>query len=188
MEAASHQFISLGMNQASMQSIADQAGVSKLTVYNHYGNKAELFRQIITHKCELHLNEALFAEARTLPLAQGLYNIGYAFVELIFSPEALNVHRTVMSESRHNQEIADIFYQSGPQRVLNAFISYLEEVVDSKRLQAVGSSRLAELFFALFTGDTFMQAALRINPPPSQAEIEIFTRENVSFFMQLVDC
>ena len=40
-------FISMGYELASMDKIAETAGVSKRTVYNHFGSKENLFQAIV---------------------------------------------------------------------------------------------------------------------------------------------
>lgn len=47
--AASDLFTAFGYDQANMQVIADSAGVTKATLYAHFGDKEQLFRAVIDH-------------------------------------------------------------------------------------------------------------------------------------------
>jgi AcrR family transcriptional regulator len=47
--AASDVFTALGFDQANMQAIADSAGVTKATLYAHFGDKERLYRAVIDH-------------------------------------------------------------------------------------------------------------------------------------------
>lgn len=49
LRAASDVFAALGHDLANMQLIADSAGVTKATLYAHFGNKAQLFRAAIEY-------------------------------------------------------------------------------------------------------------------------------------------
>ena len=52
--AATDLFSELGFAQTSMDKIAKKAGVSKQTVYSHFGSKDELFGGAISRKCISH--------------------------------------------------------------------------------------------------------------------------------------
>ena len=43
LEGAQDVFINMGFEAASMDKVAEQAGVSKRTVYNHFGSKEKLY-------------------------------------------------------------------------------------------------------------------------------------------------
>src|SRR5688500_19640533 len=52
LEAAKQMFTQGGFDGASMDQIAAAAGVSKLTVYSHYGDKEALFVAVVKSHCE----------------------------------------------------------------------------------------------------------------------------------------
>ena len=55
-EASTCLFSELGFAQTSMDKIAKKAGVSKQTVYSHFGSKDELFVNAISSKCDAQDN------------------------------------------------------------------------------------------------------------------------------------
>ena len=86
-------FISMGYDLASMDKIAEQASVSKRTVYNHFGNKENLFETIVDN---------LLAERQTLktiiynsnkPLKEQLIAFAESEIFLIDSPRRLELSR-----------------------------------------------------------------------------------------------
>lgn len=117
LQAAAALFMQLGMSRVTMDDIAKKAGVSKLTVYNHFGTKETLFQTMIRNKCESSMNDAMFDQLTGDRPREELAAIGRGFIDIIYSQEALAMHRTVMSEARHNPQIAQLFYESAPQRV-----------------------------------------------------------------------
>lgn len=52
LSAAFDVFARRGFTQASVQEIADTAGVAKPTLYNHFADKDELFRHAMTHTAD----------------------------------------------------------------------------------------------------------------------------------------
>ncbi|MBP7656876.1 MAG: helix-turn-helix transcriptional regulator, partial [Pseudoxanthomonas sp.] len=59
LEAAKQLFAREGFNGVSMDQIAAEAGVSKLTVYSHFGDKDALFAAAVQAKCAEMLPDAL---------------------------------------------------------------------------------------------------------------------------------
>ena len=68
LEAAKRLFSDQGFDGASMDQIAAEAGVSKLTVYSHFGDKEALFSAAVRAKCEEMLPDDLFAQELKGPL------------------------------------------------------------------------------------------------------------------------
>jgi TetR/AcrR family transcriptional repressor of mexJK operon len=59
LDAAEELFVSSGYELTSVDAIAARAGVSKRTVYDHFGDKESLFRSVLAR-----VNDALLATAR----------------------------------------------------------------------------------------------------------------------------
>ena len=186
--AAAKRFIECGMTRTAMQDIADEAGVSKYTVYNHFGTKEELFRRIIHNKCETNMSDSVLDIALKQSPEEGLFTLGTAFVGIIYNDEAIAMHRTIMSESRHDTGLAKLFYQAGPERVYGLMRTYLSHLEKEKICEFDNIQRAVEVFLSFFTGPLHMQTILKTAPKPTQKELEAFTRENVGFFMKIFRC
>ncbi|WP_019074046.1 TetR/AcrR family transcriptional regulator [Streptomyces hokutonensis] len=64
LDAAVGLFLELGFDQTSMDAVAAKAGVSKTTVYAHFGDKLELFRAVIARggaSLDFDLNQTMLA-------------------------------------------------------------------------------------------------------------------------------
>src|SRR3990167_308172 len=101
LEAAKTLFLSNGYDGSSMDAIAAEAGVSKLTVYSHFTDKEKLFAAAVKSKCEEQLPELLFELNDEVPVAQLLLNIGRGFNELINSRESVELHRVMVRSEEH---------------------------------------------------------------------------------------
>src|SRR5688500_4295965 len=83
LDAARHMFTAQGFDGASMDQIAAAAGVSKLTVYSHFGDKETLFAEVVKSYCESQLPDALFDDLSGMPLRERLLRIARAFFAMI---------------------------------------------------------------------------------------------------------
>jgi AcrR family transcriptional regulator len=113
LEAAMGLFPARGYDGASMEAIAQAAGVSKLTVYSHFADKEALFGAAVTECCAQMLPHRLFAPEPKLPVKAALTSIGRAFVDLMMDERAIALHRVMVSQAGHNRRLAEIFFGHG---------------------------------------------------------------------------
>jgi TetR/AcrR family transcriptional repressor of mexJK operon len=132
--AASELFLSLGFQGTSMDAVAQRAGVSKQTVYSHFANKEELFKACIRAKVAGYGFDET-ASAADADLRSALLAIARRFVNLLFDPEVVAMHRVVMAEAASQPRIAALFFESGPRRTKSAVGDYLKRQVEAGRLQ-----------------------------------------------------
>lgn len=97
LEAAKSLFLRNGYDGSSMDAIAAEAGVSKLTVYSHFTDKETLFSAAIKAKCEEQLPELLFELPDNVPLESQLLEIARGFLALVNSRESVEMHRMMVS-------------------------------------------------------------------------------------------
>lgn len=154
LDAASELFVSHSFDAVSMDRVAQLAGVSKQTVYSHFGNKEALFEAAIGSRCNVYqINEALFTgeEANTV-----LQQFAQLFSLLILSQEALSVFRTCIAQSLTHPQLAEIYFEAGPEQVISLFAEYLA------RLAAQGKADISEPRFAAVQFLKMVQGEQRI--------------------------
>lgn len=156
LEAAKRLFVELGFDGVSMDQIAAEAGVSKLTVYSHYGDKESLFAAAITAKCEELMGDGLFAPDPGKPLREQLLSIARAFFVLITSEEAVAIHR-VVSTQPPPAKLGKLYWEAGPRRVQLGFESFLGEQARQGALELPDIHRAASQFFCLIKGELHAQ-------------------------------
>lgn len=184
LEAGACLFLRHGMSGTTMDEIAQTAGVSKLTVYNHFGTKEQLFQTVIKEKCEQHTGADLFQQFNGMDLKNELIKIGRAFISLIFSEDSLSMHRIIISESSKNPIISTLFYEAGPASLKKRFADYLEHVEKVGEYMFPDKIQAASLFFSLFKGDLYLKALLQVSPNPSDSEFDQLAYDNTLFFMK----
>ena len=91
LEAAKVLFLSNGYASTSMDAVAAEAGVSKLTVYSHFNDKETLFTAAVVAKCEEQLPTLIYELTPETPVENVLLNIARGFHHLINSDESVNL-------------------------------------------------------------------------------------------------
>jgi TetR/AcrR family transcriptional repressor of mexJK operon len=183
LEAAKHMFVSHGFEGVSMDQIAAEAGVSKLTVYSHFGDKETLFSEAISAKCEEQLSTGLFTLDPDRPLRERLLEIGRGFFALITSPEALAIHRVVTTQPPP-AKLGQLFWEAGPRRVQEAFEGFLREEVANGALEVPDIHRAASQFFCLLKGELHMRLLCGCNACFTPEEVEAHVQGTIDLFLR----
>ncbi len=158
LDAAKRMFVSHGFERVSMDQIAAEAGVSKLTVYSHFGDKESLFAEAVRAHCEQGMPTSLFVAEPDTPVRERLTAIGNAFFSMIMTPEAIAGHRILCSPQVATSAMPAVFWEAGPQRVQQAFAELLERRVASGELEIEDTQRAASQFFTLLKGEPHAHA------------------------------
>ena len=184
LDAAKRLFPSEGFAGVSMDQIATEAGVSKLTVYSHFGDKEGLFAEAVRAHCEDNMPTALFEPEPDVPLRERLSEIGRAFFAMIMTPEAIAGHRILCSPQVATSTMPEVFWEAGPQRVQQAFTELLERRIAAGDLDIDDTERAAAQFFTLLKGEAHAKAVFgyccgRRQETPEEhvdAVVELFLR------------
>lgn len=153
LDAARRLFATLGFDGASMDQIAAEAGVSKLTVYSHFGDKETLFVEVVKSYCEQQLPDSLFQVQPEVPLRERLLKVAKAFFTMVSAPEAVAGHRILCSPRMVDSSLPQLFWEAGPQRVQEAFADLLERRTIAGELAIDDIPRAAAQFFTLLKGE-----------------------------------
>ncbi len=151
--AAQQLFLRSGYEGTSMDAIATEAGVSKLTVYSHFTDKETLYAAAIRAVCEAQLPDLFFDYPRQGDIRQALWRIGDAFCQLINSAESIALHRLLVSMAGQDFKLAQLFYEVGPQRVCEGMAQFLRQASQRGELCIDDPLETARQFFSLLKGD-----------------------------------
>jgi TetR/AcrR family transcriptional regulator, mexJK operon transcriptional repressor len=150
--AARDLFLGNGYEGSSMDAIAAEAGVSKLTLYSHFKDKEALFAAAVKATCETQLPGTLFKLREDCSIRQVLLEIGCAFHELVISPESIGLHRLMVAMATQNPALSRMFFDAGPQALLVDLEQMLSQAKDLDLLDVPEPMRAAEHFCALIKG------------------------------------
>lgn len=156
-DAASHVFLAEGFDRASIDQIAQRAGVAKQTIYSHFADKEALFKAIcteLTEKLTLPLHEA--PEGGT-DLRSLLTRLGEDMLALMLEPASLDLHRLLVSAAPRFPELGRSAYEAGPGRMIEAVSTLLRQRSRSgdagaRPLGEDEARRLAEQFIGMLRG------------------------------------
>ncbi|WDG55074.1 TetR/AcrR family transcriptional regulator [Pseudomonas chlororaphis] len=184
LEAAKTLFLSNGYANTSMDAVATEAGVSKLTVYSHFNDKETLFSAAVAAKCEEQLPTLIFELPAGMPIESVLLNIGRGFHLLINSEESLNLHRLIMALGSQDPKLSQIFFEAGPQRMVQGMERLLTRIDQSGALRIDKPRNAAEHFFCLLKGTANFRLLYGCGEPLSDEAAEEHVREVVGLFMR----
>ena len=187
LEAAAKVFLSGGYLGASMDEIADLAGVSKQTVYTYFSNKEALFAAMASALSNeandrVHNNVAEFGEDDDL---EG-YLVGYAVrqLEVVLTPRILQLRRLVIGEVGRFPELGAALYAGGPGRAIASLAATFERLADRGALSVHDPLLAATQFNWLIMSAPLNRAMLLGDGAiPSSKELREHAREGVRMFL-----
>ena len=186
LNAAQVLFLQHGYEGSSMDAIAQEAGVAKLTVYNHFTDKETLFCAAIQAKCETQLSQLFVSPTDAPPsnLRECLLTIAHSFQALVDSPESLAIHRLMISQAQINPALAHLFYEATALRTLHKMELLLARIADAQQLDIANPKRAAEQFFSLLKGARNLQLLVGYQPDSAAIDIHQHVEETVDLFIK----
>ena len=184
LEAAKRLFMRDGYDGCSMDAIAAEAGVSKLTVYNHFKDKETLYSTAVQAKCDEQLPQLLAGTHADVPLAEQLLSIARSFHTLVNSQESIEMHRLMINAGPTNPGLSQLFYDAGPQRVLAQMEALLADAAKRGLLRIDNPEQAADQFFCLIKGCAHFRLLIGIAPPLDAQSAERHVRNTVEFFLR----
>jgi TetR/AcrR family transcriptional regulator, mexJK operon transcriptional repressor len=138
-KAATAVFLRDGYAAASMDEITAAAGVSKQTVYNHFGSKEQLFLAVIQQAISGVLDEFLAALATSFPSSQDLegdlVRLGHILLTRVLDRELMAVRRLVIAEVGRFPQLGRAWYESGPGALAAALAQSLRRLAERGELR-----------------------------------------------------
>ncbi len=169
--------------QASMHEIARRAGVSKQTIYNHYGSKAELVRAIATRRvgeltAPLDAPEATgHAEAALTAYARGL-------LMAYHRPGGMGLLRLAVMSACEQPDIAQVVYEAGALANRARLAEFIRREVAAGRLDECDPEQAAECFAGMVSGQRQLGALLGRPSADTEAGIDARAREVAARFIR----
>jgi TetR/AcrR family transcriptional repressor of mexJK operon len=164
-------FLKSGFGGASMDQVAAAAGVSKMTVYRHFGSKEDLFAGVITELCQRIVTEELEETLSRAP-REALRAFARKMTDIVFARDTAELHRIVIAESRRFPKLGALFYETGPQACIDALQDYLTRHRQDRRFRVEDPRRSAEEFLELLRGYSHLKMLLGIEKAPSADDID----------------
>lgn len=181
--AAKKLFLKCGYHGSSMNQIAQEAGVTKLTVYNHFQDKANLFVCAIAATCEELIS------ARPLNLqADSDFNKEFIHacdlaLNIINLPEAIKLELLLLELAAEQNPLAQKFYNASHLRMNAVWENFFQQAIDLGFIQAEELKTLTWLIVSLLLGMRHHEVLLGIRAIPTVAEKQQIILSSIELFM-----
>lgn len=184
LQAATEVFFKSGFAGASIDEVIAKVGGSKRTIYDYFGSKEALFAAIVREFPAGALPPLAAEELSTHNLETLLRDVGRRYLEVIMSPPALALYRTMVGEGLRFPELAKAFFDSGPGRASASLGAALEQRLAAWRLTVDDCDRAAEQFLGMIRDDLHLRVVLGLRKPPGPKEAERTIDQAVAIFVR----
>jgi TetR/AcrR family transcriptional regulator, mexJK operon transcriptional repressor len=178
-------FFARGLEAVRVEEIAAAAGVSKMTVYANFPDKAALFEAV------MGLQGAQMEEAfGQIQIGAGLIDqvlaqVGNALLTFLLSPEIMRFDEILSAEMGRHPGLGQRFYAAGPNRIWTMLAAMIEGAAQRGEVQASDPHRAAEDLIALWLGMVPLRHRFTELEPMSKAKIEDRVTHGVASFMRI---
>jgi TetR/AcrR family transcriptional repressor of mexJK operon len=184
--AATALFMERGYAGVTMEAVAASAGVSKMTVYGHFHDKAALFGAVVRLMSDQMVARltGLDEAGGARDLERALVDFGNALLGLILSPQCVAMSHVLMGMLMKDRALAESFYEAGPSHTNAALARFLAEAAARGQVAFDSPHAAADDLISLWEGDMPKRIALGLVPMLSDAEIEARVRRGTKVFLR----
>jgi TetR/AcrR family transcriptional repressor of mexJK operon len=149
-----------GLGGTTLDRVAAEGGIAKMTLYRHFPSKEALFEGLVAAMCD-YMREAIENAPSPAPdkaAADRLAEELRAFVSVLIQPDALALYRLIVADGWRSPSLSRVFDQSG-MRVIRRRIALILEAGGAPADQP---PLVAAEVVALTLGDAYQRAVLGI--------------------------
>lgn len=180
--AATRVFLQEGYGLASIDKIANEAGISTRTIYERFKNKGDLMGAVINRLCDRDMT-AMFdhPNLETLQPSAALTLIGETVVSRFQDSDFAALFRIVATEAQRFPELATKVRCNQKARFDAALTAYLRRQVERGVFALDDPERAAAIFVQMILGD--LKECLLFEPKDSVRKIDM--HDHVASVVQL---
>lgn len=151
-DTAARHFFNNGYAATSIEQVAADAGVSKVTIYNQFGDKRALFAAAVECECEKMRGHFSLEAMASGTIRERLTAIAEAMLAFLFRPEMIQFERRIAAETEHDPAIGAAFLEAGPWRMKHGFAIWLRHAEAAGELKIADAELAAEQFVSMCKG------------------------------------
>lgn len=182
LDAARELFLEQGYAATSMDAVARAAGVSKATVYACFTSKDELFASMVEREGTPRI--AALAAHPDWTAQQVLHAFASDAARLLLSDSVIAMHRLVASEVNRTPSVGNLFFESGPEPLIESLTTFLGDAMDRGELRVAPARLAAAQFLAIIVADLQMRLVMRVPGRTSKATRADVARSGVDVFVR----
>lgn len=184
LEAARAIFFGEGYAAASIERIAEHAGVSKVTIYKRFGDKVGLLEALVRRQVK-HMTETISEANRdAATLEVQLSNFGYTLMSFLLEEKHFDFDSMLVAERQRHPEKTRRFFEAGPKTMRSELTAILTTAHERGDLELDQPQRAAEDLLSLWRGFNDVKARFGVARTPSPSQIKTQVRHGVDIFMR----
>lgn len=184
LDAAKTVFFRHGFGAASIEGIAEQAGVSKVTIYNRFGDKAGLLEALVRRQA-LHMTEIISQANRdAATLETRLANFGCTLMGFLLDEQHFYFDSMLAISKQRHPGATRRFFDAGPGTMRGQLTAILEAAHARGDLSLDDPQRAAEDLLSLWRGFKDIEARFGVSKMTGADEIKEHVCRGVDVFLR----
>ncbi len=181
--AAKSVFLKSGYHGSSMNQIAKEAGVTKLTVYNHFQDKENLFSCAIEQTCEESLQAQPFKLHAGSDFNHAFFHACYMSLKVIYLPEAQKLENLLFELAAEKNPLALQFYNASHTRMRLLWEDFFKEALALKHIESGDIEQQTVLILSLLLGIRHYEVLLGMREVPTTQERHQIILSSIQLFL-----
>lgn len=186
-DAATEAFLDNGYSRTTMDDIARLAGVSKQTVYMHFGDKQHLLTDIVMAILTAagdRVDDDIVKLGDSTNLEQDLRDHARRQLTAVLQPRPMQLRRLVIAEAATFPDLGRAFYELGPGRTITQLATAIARLGQRGLLTVNDATRAASDLNWLIMSEPLNRAMLLgDNGPPNRTATAEWADQGVHTFL-----
>ncbi|MDQ7728903.1 TetR/AcrR family transcriptional regulator [Halomonas sp. SpR8] len=183
MDAAACLFFHHGLEGVTMEAVAREAGVSKVTVYGHFATKEALFGSVIQRETETIRRGLDKLPDTHRAVRQSLIEVGLSLVRFLLEPHVLAVERVMTAQGEQYPELLRAYFEAGPWATKQWLQEKLEGLAQTGHLTLGTPTLAATQLCSMWQGMLVTEVRMGVRQPPCDEELHRQISSAVDVFL-----
>lgn len=164
--AARALFFAEGFAQVTTDRLAQEASVSKTTLYKYFGGMTGVLRAVVAAESE-NFSAGVSRDPRTEDeFRASLIAFGLNFLKLLDDPQTINFEQSILEQARAHPDVAQTFFEAAHQQTQRSLSGLIETGVERGFVRSkLSANDLAEHLTSLWKGARHAEAQLGLAGP-----------------------
>jgi TetR/AcrR family transcriptional repressor of mexJK operon len=184
LQGARRLFFAHGVEGVTMEAIAAEAGVSKVTVYGHFGDKETVFEAMVRSEAARIEQEMLDLRVRGATLRETLVAFGTNLLDFLMDPNLVAFDNLIGLEAQRHPDLARRFFEAGPGYVRAQLARIIAAGHERGELEVDDPLTAAEDLASLWQGFLPLTMKLGVGLPPTGAALRHRVVRGVELFLR----
>ncbi len=182
LDAAQNLFYHQGFDETTLAMIINDAGGSRRSIYNEFGNKHGLLMAVIQRQVKVQ-SEILTSINRDIEAKEALNQVCFKFVQGMLSPELMSLFRLVVQQVVKFPELGEMIYKHGPMAGILPLVDYLAWLTEQNILKIENCHFSAQMLLEMAKGPLHTRSLLLPHKEATDEEIANQVTKAVDIFL-----